>query len=351
MAQVHFVGKSVRSRGPAILKENWVRQLLNIGLLLLTGLTLAVGNIVAQSNADTALVNISPRSRGPVDKAETGPRATIRVDTTLVPIAVSVTDPLQRFVTGLEKEDFKLYEDKVEQEITHLSNEDVPLSVGIVFDTSGSMGEKLSFSRQAVTQFMKSANPEDEFFLVEFNDRPNIAVGFTPSPEEIQSRLTFAMSKGQTALLDSVYMAMTQMKKAHNARRAILVISDGGDNSSRYAERELRNAVRESDVQIYVIGIFEPGDLRGRTPEEEHGPDLLAALAKETGGRAFAANPSDLPDIAAKVGMELRNEYVLYYSPHNLERDGKYRRVQVKIARKAGLPLLTPIFRTGYYAP
>ena len=259
---------------------------------------------------------------------------------------------MRRFVTGLDKEDFRLYEDKVEQEISHLSSEDTPLSVGIVFDTSGSMGAKLSSSRQAVVQFMKTANPEDEFFLVEFNDRPNIAVGFTSSPDEIQSRLTFTRSKGQTALLDSVYMAMTQMKKARNPRRAILIISDGGDNSSRYTERELRYAVRESDVQIYVIGIFEPVDQRDRTPEEEHGPDLLGTLAKETGGRAFeVTNLADLPDVAAKIGMGLRNEYVLYYSPHNLERDGKYRRVQVKVVKKAGLPPLTPTFRTGYYAP
>jgi Ca-activated chloride channel family protein len=329
-----------------------MRPVSNVGLIALAGVTLAVGSVVAQSTGQESMVNITPRPRNPAGNAETGPRANIRVDTTLVPIPVSVTDPLRRFVTGLDKEDFKVYEDKVEQEISHLSNEDVPLSVGIVFDTSGSMGAKLSSSRQAVGQFIKTANPEDEFFLVEFNDRPNIAVGFTSSPEDIQSRLTFTRSKGQTALLDSVYMAMSQMKKAHNPRRAILIISDGGDNSSRYTERELKNAVRESDVQIYVIGIYEPGDQRYRTPEEEHGPDLLGALAKETGGRAFEVNNlADLPDVAAKIGMELRNEYVLYYSPHNLERDGKYRRVQVKVIKKAGLPPLTPTFRTGYYAP
>jgi len=329
-----------------------MRPVSNVSLITLAGLTLAVGNMVAQSTGQESMVNITPRPRSPAGNAETGPRANIRVDTTLVPIPVSVTDPLRRFVTGLDKEDFRLYEDKVEQEISHLSSEDTPLSVGIVFDTSGSMGAKLSSSRQAVVQFMKTANPEDEFFLVEFNDRPTIAVSFTSSPEEIQSRLTFTSSKGQTALLDSVYMAMTQMKKAHNPRRAILIISDGGDNSSRYTERELRNAVRESDVQIYVIGIYEPVDQRDRTPEEEHGPDLLGALAKETGGRAFeVTNLADLPDVAAKIGMELRNEYVIYYSPHNLDRDGKYRRVQVKLVKKAGLPPLTPSFRTGYYAP
>src|SRR5580704_5208868 len=176
-----------------------MRPLSDVGFLTLASVTFAVGNIVAQSTGQESMLNITPRPTNPVGKAEIGPSANIRVDTTLVPIPVSVTDPLRRFVTGLDKEDFRLYEDKVEQEITHLSSDDMPLSVGIVFDTSGSMGAKLSSSRQAVVQFMKTANPEDEFFLVEFNDRPNIAVGFTSSPEEIQSRLTFTMSKGQTA--------------------------------------------------------------------------------------------------------------------------------------------------------
>ena len=284
--------------------------------------------------------------------AETGPRANIRIDTTLVPIPVAVTDPLCRFVTGLDKRDFRLFEDKVEQQITQFSDEDVPISVGIVFDTSGSMGEKLSWSRHAVAQFMKTANPEDEFFLVEFNDRPTIAVGFTSIPEEIQNRLTFTRANGRTALLDSTYMAVNQMKKARNPRKAILIISDGGDNSSRYTEQELRNAVRESDVQIYVIGIYELPGVRERTTEEALGPDLLKALADQTGGRAFeVANLTDLPDVAAKIGVELRNEYVLYYSPKNLSRDGKYRRVQVKLVKKAGLPPLRTAFRTGYFAP
>jgi VWFA-related protein len=214
------------------------------------------------------------------------------------------------------------------------------------------MGEKLSKSRQAVAQFMKTANPEDEFFLVEFNDRPNIAVGFTASADEIQNHLIYTKAKGRTALLDSVFMAMSQMKKAHNPRKAILIISDGGDNSSRYTERELKNVSRESDVQIYVIGIYEAPNLRERTPEEAGGPDLLDALAGQTGGRSFeVANLADLPDVAEKIGVELRNEYVLYYSPKNPARDGKYRRVQVKLVKKAGLPPLTTAFRSGYYAP
>jgi Ca-activated chloride channel family protein len=329
-----------------------MRPFLALGFASLLGMALAAVDSEVKTEQEQTVVEITPRARVRSANAENGPRANIRVDTTLVPIPVAVTDPLSRFVTGLGKGNFRLYEDKVEQEITHVSSEDVPLSIGIVFDTSGSMGAKLSRSREAVAQFLRTANPEDEFFLIEFNDRPVLAIGFTPSAEEIQNRLTFTQAKGRTALLDGVYMAVGLMKKAHNPRKAILIISDGGDNSSRYTEQEVKNAVRESDAQVYAIGIYEAPDSLGRTPEEADGPHLLHALAEQTGGRDFAVDHlAELPDVAAKIGIELRNQYVLYYAPKDLTRDGKYRRVQVKIVKPAGLPALTPVFRTGYYAP
>src|SRR5581483_9957979 len=212
----------------------------------------------------------------------------LRVNKTLVLINVTVTDPLNRFVTGLEKEHFRLYEDKVEQEITQFSSEDAPISIGLVFDTSGSMGPKLQKSRQAAAEFFKTANPADEFFLVQFNDRPDLAVPFTTDTDKLQSALTFTQSRGRTALLDSVYLAMHEMKKARNPRKALLIISDGGDNSSRYTETEIKSAVREADVQIFAIGIFEGLATRGRTPEEAAGPGLLNELADQTGGREYA---------------------------------------------------------------
>jgi len=302
-----------------------------------------------------ATVNITPRIRGKNPAAEetiVDRRTDIRVDTTLVLVPVAVTDPMSRFVTGLDKENFKVFEDKIEQEVSQFSSEDAPMSVGIVFDTSGSMGNKLQRSREAVKEFMKTANPQDEFFLIRFNDRPEMVSGFTADTEEIQSRLTFTEAKGRTALLDGVYMAMNQMKKARNPRKAILIISDGGDNSSRYTESEVKNAVREADVQIYAIGIFEPASSRGRTPEEMGGPGLLTEVTEQTGGRHFAVdNLAELPDVAAKIGIELRNQYVLGYSPKNGVRDGKYRRIQVRLVKTAGLPQLKAMFRTGYYAP
>jgi len=306
--------------------------------------------------APEAKVNIEPRTKAD-DKqpkqAAIGQRAgNIRIDTTLVQINVTVTDPLNRFVTNLEKEHFRLFEDKVEQTIAQFSSEDAPLSIGLVFDTSGSMGSKLQNSRRAAAQFFKTANPEDEFFLIEFNDRPEMASGFTTDTDDLQSRLTFTQSKGRTALLDGVYMAMNEMKKAHNPRKALLIISDGGDNSSRYTETEVKNAVREADVQIYAIGLYEPVASRGRTPEELMGPSLLSELAEQTGGRSFnVENQNELPDVAAKIGIELRNQYVLYYTPKNQARDGKYRHVTVKLVQPRGLPPLKAYFRLGYYAP
>jgi VWFA-related protein len=320
---------------------------------LAAGLLLAVTTAFGQPPASDP--NIVPRVKGkkPDTAASAADRgANIRVDTNLVLIPVTVSDPSGKFVTGLDKDNFKLTEDKVDQQIQSFSSEDAPMSIGLVFDTSGSMGTKLQMARQAVSEFVKTANPVDEFFLVTFSDHPELAVPLTPNPADIQNRLMYVQSKGMTALLDGVYMAMAEMKKAHNPRKAILIISDGGDNRSRYTPSEVKNAVREADVQIYGIGIFEAAERRGRTPEELGGPDLLRELASLTAGTSFViSNLRELPDVAAKIAIELRNQYVLGYTSTNKARDGKYRRVQVKMAKVKGLPPLKASFRTGYYAP
>lgn len=303
----------------------------------------------------TGTQTAAPRRKAPSEEPANDlatRQPTLRVDTNMVLINVTVTDPLNRFVTGLEAENFKLFEDKSEQRIASFASEDAPLSVGLVFDASSSMGSKLQKARLATAQFFKTANPEDEFFLVQFNDKPEMIQGFTTNTEEIQNRLTFTQAKGRTALLDGIYMALNHMKKARNTRKAILVLSDGGDNSSRYTETEIKNLVREADVQIYAIGLFEGMSGRSRTPEEMSGPGLLNDIAEQTGGRHFPVeNINDLPDVAAKIGMELRNQYVIGYIPTNANRDGKYRRVQVKINPIRGLPTLRAFWRQGYYAP
>jgi len=319
-----------------------------IGLAILG---LAVATLAAQEPRP----QIEPRPKPPQSASEADSKRlvpNIRIDTNLVLIPVTVTTPLNQFVTGMEKENFSLLEDKVAQEVSYFASFDAPLSIGLVFDVSGSMGNKLIKSRQAASEFFKTANPEDEFFLVEFNDRPQLVTSFTRATEEIQNRLVFTQAKGRTALLDGIYMALQELRKGTNPRRALLVISDGGDNSSRYTETEVRNLLREADAQLYAMGIFEPVGSRGRTAEELGGPGLLSELAAMTGGRHFPVeNLNDLPDIAAKIGIELRNQYVLGYVSKNLARDGKYRRVTVKLKQPRGLPPLRALYRQGYYAP
>jgi len=334
------------------MRSVWTIALLGVSLLPLT----ADDQVEKRADPQAPTVSIQPRIRPPAPgTAETilDRRADLRIDTTLVLVPVGVTIAATgKLLTGLEKDNFELTEDKISQEIATFGSEDVPLSVGIVFDCSGSMGSKLERSRQAVAQFMRTANPEDEFFLVQFNDRPELSVPLTSRPEDVQSHLTWVQSKGRTALLDGVAMAMNEMKKAHNGRKAILIISDGGDNSSRFTESEVRNWVREGDVQIYSIGIFEPVGSRGRTPEEMSGPGLLSELAEQTGGRNFSVeNLADLPDVAAKIGLELRNQYVLGYNPKNAAHDGKYRKVEVKLVKVKDLPPLRARYRPGYVAP
>lgn len=294
-------------------------------------------------------VLIEPRPRA---NPTAQPKGTLRVDTDLVLVPVSVCDTNNRPVTGLEREHFKVFDNKVEQTVTHFAMDDAPLAVGLVFDTSGSMGPKLRRARMAASAFFATANPEDEFFLVEFNDMPKLVVPLTTDPQIIQNQLTFTQSRGRTSLLDAIMLAMHEMKKSDKKRKALLIISDGGDNASRYSAAEVRNMVKESDVLVYGIGIFEPYGARGRSPEELAGPVLLSDLAEQTGGRELPVEDlSELPDIAAKIGVELRNRYVLGFSPTDNQRDGRYHRVQVKVVPPHGLPSLHASWRMGYYAP
>jgi len=225
------------------------------------------------------------------------------------------------------------------------------VAVGLVFDVSGSMGNKLRESRQAAVEFFKTANPEDEFFLVEFSDQPKLLSPIGSSISEIQNQLTFSPSRGRTALLDGVFLAMHEMRKSRKNRKALLIISDGGDNASRYTEGEVRSLVRESDVMIYAIGVYESPGVRSRTPEELAGPGLLSDLCEQTGGHHFPAEISELPDIAAKIGVELRNRYLLGYTPTDQQHDGRYHGVVVKVIPPHGLPPLHAYWRRGYYAP
>jgi Ca-activated chloride channel homolog len=273
----------------------------------------------------------------------------IRKDVDLVLVPVTITDPMNRLVTGLEKENFTLTDNGQMQEIRHFSSEDAPVSLGVIFDISGSMSNKIDKSREAVVEFFRTANPEDEFFVITFSEKPEVLADFTTSVEDIQDKLVYAVPKGRTALLDAIYLGMNRMRKAKHQKKALLIISDGGDNHSRYTEGEIKALVKEADVQIYAIGLY---DRDFKTPEEREGPQLLAEMSDVTGGRTFTiGNVNELADVATKIGIELRNQYVLGYRPTNPTRDGKWRKIKVKLNPPKGLPPLHVYAKTGYYAP
>ena len=302
----------------------------------------------ATTDAHEVIKDAKPYN-GPEDltlKTHTKP---FRKDVDLVLVPVSVTDPMNRLVTGLEKENFLLSDNGQPQEIKHFSSEDAPISLGVIFDISGSMSNKIDKSRDAVVEFFRTANPQDEFFLITFSEKPELLADFTQSIEDIQGRLVYAQPKGRTALLDAIYLGITRMRKARYEKKALLIISDGGDNHSRYTESEIKSMVREADVQIYGIGLY---DRDFKTPEEREGPQLLTEITEVTGGRTFAiGSPSELADVATKIGIELRNQYVLGYRPTNPARDGKWRKIKVKLNPPKGLPPLHVYAKTGYYAP
>jgi Ca-activated chloride channel family protein len=271
----------------------------------------------------------------------------VAVDLVLVP--VTITDPMSRLVTGLEKENFELFEGNAKEEIKSFSSEDAPVSLGVIFDSSGSMSSKMDRAKDAVVEFFKTANPQDEFFMITFSDAPEVVSDFTSSVDDIQGKLIFTVPQKRTALLDAIYMGVSKMRQAKYPKKALLIISDGGDNHSRYTENEIKALVKEADVMVYAIGIY---DRYFQTDEERLGPALLGEIAQLTGGRAFTVeNPNDLGDVATKIGVELRNQYVLGYRPSKAVRDGKWRKIKVKLLPPKGLPPLRVYARTGYYGP
>jgi Ca-activated chloride channel homolog len=280
------------------------------------------------------------------------PGSTVHIDVDLALVNVTVTDPFNRLVTGLELDNFRVFEDNIEQEVVNFSAEDVPISIGVIFDFSGSMSNKVGKAREAALQFFKTANPQDEFFLVSFNEHAELTSAFTNSVEDLQSRMMLTSAHGRTALLDAIYLGLSQMRGAHNAKRALLILSDGGDNHSRYNESDIKRLVKEADTQLYAIGIFDQPGYRNRSPEELNGPTLLNEVTEMTGGRVFNVTKlEELPDIASKIGMELRNQYVLGYRPSNKAHDARWRKVKIKLRAPRGLPPLTVYSKTGYYAP
>ena len=274
---------------------------------------------------------------------------TIRKYVDLVLVPVTVSDRSNHLIAGLEQHNFQLYEDKQLQEISHFSREDAQVSVGLLLDVSGSMATKVERARDALTELLKDSNPQDEFFLMTFANAPALVQDFTHNIDDVQSRMLFMEPKGRTSLLDAIFLGIDNMKRAKYQRKALIVISDGGDNASRYSENEVKSLVKEADVLLYSIGIF---DREFRTWEERLGPILLAELSGVTGASSYTIdNPNDLPKIAERIALELRNQYVLGYRPDHSRGNGHWRKIKVRMTPPPGMSALHAQARKGYYGP
>ncbi len=282
---------------------------------------------------------------GPDDKGD-GP---VKLDTELVSLTVTVTDPYNRLVTGLDRQHFEVYEDKVRQSIEFFNDDDVPVSMGIVFDVSGSMKGKLDRARDALKAFIQTSHNDDDFFLVGFNQRATLLSEFSDG-DTLSNKLTLVDPRGQTALYDASYLGIEKVKQGRHTKRALLLISDGQDNSSRYTYGELRKLLKEAGVQIYCIGIVEMGGGSGGTLDLQ-GQAILEEIAQVTGGKAFfPRSGAELEDATTRIALELRHQYSIGYIPTNEKRDGQWHKIKVQVKPPRGLPSLKVQHKEGYYA-
>jgi VWFA-related protein len=281
-------------------------------------------------------VAITPRTRV---QAVNMPRANLRMDVQMVQIPVTVTDLRGKPLVDLSKTNFRVFEDDVEKPISAFFAADSPLSTGVVFDSSRSMKNRLQDARQSVEQFLRTGSTGDEYFLIRFSDQAKMLAPFTLDTEEIARQLASIEAKGWTALNDSIVLAANQSRKARNHRRALLVISDGGDNNSRYTVGEMISVLREADLRVYAVSIFEKST-------------LLEKICEETGGRAlWVRKLSDLPDMMERLGQEMRSEYIVGYTPEGRQNDGRYHKVRIAVEPPAGMAQVRTSWRHGYFAP
>jgi Ca-activated chloride channel family protein len=275
----------------------------------------------------------------------------LRVDVNVVLVPVVVTDAMNHPVSGLEKQNFAVFDNDEEQEIQYFSVEDSPISVALLLDLSGSMANKFDAERSAVSEFFKNANAQDDYFVVAFSTHPEMLTEVTQSIGTIQSRLAGAVPKGSTAMLDAISLAMARMHSAKYKRRALLIVSDGGDNNSHHKYREIKSLVRDSDVQVYAIGLFDTAFFK--TFEEFMGKKWLSDITDSTGGRTITVDSiAKMPEAASTISRALRSEYVLGYRPDKAASDGKRRQIKVRITNPSTSNVqLHAYYRRGYVIP
>jgi len=281
-------------------------------------------------------VTIAVRARPqPVNR----PRANLRMDVHMVQIPVTVTDLRGKPLLDLRKNDFRVFEDEIEKPISSFFTSDTPISAGLVFDSSRSMKNRIKDARDSVEQFLQTGAEGDEFFLVRFSDKAQLLLPFTRDVNEISRELGSVEAKGWTALTDAIVLAAHQSRKANNQRKLLLVISDGGDNNSRYSVQELIAILREADIRVYAIGLIER-------------PQFLERVCEDTGGRAlWVRKMADLPEAMSQLSLEMRSEYVVGYTPDTLRNDGRYHKVRIAVQPPAGMAHVHTSWRHGYIAP
>ena len=331
----------------------WPRVRLPLTLLLLPALNFPA--LTFQSDLNGPKITpirtrgTTPRDNRPGDAGV--PQSTLRIDSSLVLIPTQVTTREGAPILDLKRNDFRIYEDGAEQEISYFAKDDAPVSIGILLDSSGSMRNKKQKSSEAAAAFFKTANSEDEFFLIEFDERPKLAVPFTKDTNLLYHEISHVKPYGRTSLFDAIHMALGAMKTARNERKALVIVSDGGDNRSRHTFTAIKGDVLEADVQLYAMGIYDPEGASQSSREEAEGPQLLDQLAELTGGRHFPVlNIGTLADVSTRIGLLLRSRYLLGYNPRNASRDGRYRGVKLELASPADAGVRVQ-YRKGYYAP
>jgi len=299
--------------------------------------------VIVPQGAATATPFPTPPPVGEDDKRP------VRIATDLVSLTLTVSDSYGRYVSGLKKTAFRVYDNNQEQEITFFSDSDAPVSVGILFDVSGSMnGEKIRRSKQALEHFVKTSHPSDEYFLISFNQRAQLVMDRTRDGQAVSEKLTMVKPGGNTALYDAVYLGLERETRGSHQKRALLIISDGQDNSSRFTFNEVRRLLKEADVLTYAIGILDRTDTSSLGMQ---GQAFLDELASVTGGKAFYPKTDiEMDEIFERIALELRNQYSIGYTPKDFNANGKWRKLKVKVTPPRGFPTLSVRSREGYYA-
>ena len=295
-------------------------------------------------------LSVSAQQAEPTPPIEDDPTQPIKVKTDLVTLTLTVTDLYGRYVSGLTKNAFSIFDNNQEQEITFFSDSDAPVSVGILFDVSGSMsGDKIAKAQTALRRFINSSHPNDEYFLIAFNNRAQLLLDRTRDGEALLQKLTLVAPKQNTALYDAVYLGLERVTRGSHQKRALLIISDGQDNASRYNFGEVRRLMKESDVVTYAVGIVGGGDSSSALGMQ--GQAFLDELTSVTGGKSFyPSSDIEMDEIFERIALELRHQYSIGYTPTDFRLDGKWRKVKTKVKPPRGLPRLTVRGREGYFA-